>query len=98
MINLEIIKSEETAETTGISNIFNWSVGTVLQNFSNEDLNVLINHYKYKLVSEGEGENIQSHANTARGNRQLSLAALAGQPAPSRGVKLPLLQNTRSIF
>ena len=43
-------------------------------------------------------ENIQSHPNTTRGNRRLSLAALPGRPAASRGVKLPLLPNTRSIF
>ena len=44
------------------------------------------------------GSQVQSHPNTTRGNRRLSLAALAGRPAASRGVKLPLLPNTRSVF
>ena len=33
-----------------------------------------------------------------QGNRRLSLAALTGLPAASRGIKLPLLANTRSVF
>ena len=33
-----------------------------------------------------------------RGNRRLSLAALPDLPAASRGVKLPLLAGTRSVF
>ena len=41
---------------------------------------------------------IQSHSYIRRGNRRLSLAALPGLPAASRGVKLPLLANTRSVF
>ena len=41
---------------------------------------------------------LQSHSFIARGNRRLSLAALPGLPAASRGVKLPLLVNTRSVF
>ena len=41
---------------------------------------------------------VQSHPNITRGNRQLSLAALAGRPAASRGVKLPLLPNIRCVF
>ena len=41
---------------------------------------------------------IQSHPNTTRGNRQLSLAALPRWPAASQGIKLPLLPNTRSDF
>ena len=43
-------------------------------------------------------EIIQSHSYIMRSNRRLSLAALAGLPATSRGVKLPLLVNTRSVF
>ena len=42
--------------------------------------------------------NVQSHLYIRRGNRGLSLAALPGLPAASRGVKLPLLANTRSVF
>ena len=34
----------------------------------------------------------------ARGNRRLSLAALPGLPAASRGFKLSLLADTRSVF
>ena len=41
---------------------------------------------------------LQSHSYIRRGNRRLSLAALPGLPAASRGVKLPLLTNTRSVF
>ena len=41
---------------------------------------------------------IQSHLYIRRGNRRLSLAALPGLPAASRGIKLPLLANTRSVF
>ena len=41
---------------------------------------------------------LQSHPSTTRGNRQLSLAALAGRPVASRSVKLPLLPNTRSVL
>ena len=41
---------------------------------------------------------IQSHSYIRRGNRRLSLAALPGLPAASRGIRLPLLANTRSVF
>ena len=41
---------------------------------------------------------VQSHSYIRRGNRRLSLAALPGLPAASRGVKLPLLANTRYVF
>ena len=41
---------------------------------------------------------IQSHPHTTRGNRQLSLTALAGRLAAWRGVTLPLLPNTRYVF
>ena len=41
---------------------------------------------------------IHSHLYIRRGNRRLSLAALRGLPAASRGVKLPLLADTRSVF
>ena len=41
---------------------------------------------------------IQSHSYITRGNRRLSLAALPGLPAASRGVKLPLLANTRCFL
>ena len=43
-------------------------------------------------------EKVQSHLYTRRGNRRLSLAALPGLPTASRGAKLPLLANTRSVF
>ena len=41
---------------------------------------------------------IQSHLYIRPGNRRLSLAALPGLPAASRGSKLPLLADTRSVF
>ena len=41
---------------------------------------------------------IQSHLYIRRGNRWLLLAALPGLLAASRGVKLPLLADTRSVF
>ena len=41
---------------------------------------------------------VQSHLYIRRGNRRLSLPALPGLPAASRGVKLPLLADTRSVF
>ena len=41
---------------------------------------------------------IQSHLYIRRGNRRLSLVALPGLPAASRGVKLPLLADTYSVF
>ena len=41
---------------------------------------------------------VQSHSYIRRGNRRLSLSALPGLPAASRGVKLPLLANARSVF
>ena len=41
---------------------------------------------------------MQSHSYIRRGNRRMSLAALPGLSAASRGVKLPLLANSRSVF
>ena len=41
---------------------------------------------------------LQSHSFIMHGNRRFSLAALPGLPAASRGVKLLLLVNTRSVF
>ena len=41
---------------------------------------------------------LQSHLYIRCGNRRLSLAALPGLPATSRGVKLPLLADTHSVF
>ena len=44
------------------------------------------------------GRDVQSHSYITLGNRRPSLAALPGLPAASRGVKLPLLVNTRSVL
>ena len=41
---------------------------------------------------------VQSHSYIRRGNRRLSLTALPDLPAASRGVKLPLLADTRSVL
>ena len=41
---------------------------------------------------------VQSNSYIRCGNRRLSLAASSGLPAASRGVKLPLLADTRSVF
>ena len=48
--------------------------------------------YKTKTIQ------VQSHSFNTLGNRRLSLAALPVVPAASRGVKLPLLADTRSVF
>ena len=41
---------------------------------------------------------VQSHLYIRRSNRRLSLVALPGLPTASRGVKLPLPTDTRSVF
>ena len=48
-------------------------------------------------ISNALAVHVQSHLYIRRGNRRLSLAVLPGLPAASRGVKLPLLANTRSV-
>ena len=51
----------------------------------------------FNVKARRDGD-VHSHSYIKRGNRRLSLAALPGLPAASRGVKLPLLANTRSVF
>ena len=41
---------------------------------------------------------VRSHLYIRRGNRRLSLAALAGRPAAWRGFVLPLVADARSVF
>ena len=49
-------------------------------------------------ILEGENTVVQSHLYIRRGNRRLSLAALPGLPAASRGVKLRCSQTLALFF
>ena len=61
-------------------------------------INVQVTTVKYCREGRTVVNKVQSHPNSTRDNRRLSLAGLPGRPAASRGVKLPLLPNTRSVF
>ena len=62
-----------------------------LHNFNHGLLNTIILH---KFLHD----QVQSHLYIRPGNRRLSLAALPGLPAASRGLKLPLLADSCSVF
>lgn len=47
-------ETDNVAQATKVFDTLSWPTGTALQDYGNEDLKILLNHFKSKLTSEGK--------------------------------------------